>query len=241
VPWIRGREGYPGGLDAGGWTALGALLGRAHAADVPPELRERLPQEDYRPPWAAAQRAVRLPPTARPADAPTEELREIWREVGTTLALLAERAEALGRELRARRPPLVLCHADPHLMNVLVDGGGQPWLIDWDDARMAPRECDLMFVVGGLFADQPVGARELAWFGRGYGDTRVDPALLAYYRCSRALEDIAGPAVEVLDPRRSRAERAASLANARFSLAPGGILTLALEALGTLERSLSKD
>jgi len=179
---------------------------------------------------------VRLPPPGAPAaDELADRLREVWLPVAADLERVAGRTEALGPRLRARRPPAVLCHADPHLLNVLVDGDGRPWLIDWDDARLAPRECDLMFVVGGLFADAPVGARELAWFGEGYGDTAVDPALLAYYRCSRALEDVAGPALEVLDRDRPAAERARALAIIRFSLARGGILTLALAALDALD------
>jgi hypothetical protein len=44
----------------------------------------------------AALRAVRLPPPARTANAPAEELREIWREVGATLTLLAERPRRWG-------------------------------------------------------------------------------------------------------------------------------------------------
>jgi spectinomycin phosphotransferase len=44
----------------------------------------------------------------------------------------------------------VLCHADLHTWNVLVDGDGRLWLVDWDEAILAPRERDLMFLVGGI-------------------------------------------------------------------------------------------
>jgi Ser/Thr protein kinase RdoA (MazF antagonist) len=44
----------------------------------------------------------------------------------------------------------VLCHADLHTWNVLVDSVGDLWIADWDEAVLAPRERDLMFVVGGI-------------------------------------------------------------------------------------------
>ena len=60
------------------------------------------------------------------------------------------RADRLGRELAGEPFPLVLCHADLHTWNVLVDAGGRLWIADWDEAVLAPRERDLFFVVGGI-------------------------------------------------------------------------------------------
>jgi len=91
--------------------------------------------------------------------------------------------------LRAKRPPLVLCHADVHPNSVLVDTADQFWPVDWDDTRLDPKECDLMMGVGGL-GSYPAGPREESWFLRGYGSTFLDPVALAYYRHVRAVGDI---------------------------------------------------
>ena len=45
-------------------------------------------------------------------------------------------AEGLGRPLAQRAPALVLCHADVHTGNVLLDAGGQLWIVDWDETLL---------------------------------------------------------------------------------------------------------
>lgn len=87
-----------------------------------------------------------------------------------------------------------------------------------------------MFVVQGVIAAAPVSAREQSWFFEGYGPAELDPVRLGYYRCSWALQDIAGFASAVLEPWRPR-ERAHALASFRSLLSPNGIVELALTSL----------
>jgi spectinomycin phosphotransferase len=61
--------------------------------------------------------------------------------------------------------------------------------VDWDDTLLAPRERDLMFVIGGLRREL-VGPREEALFFQGYGAITVNPLALAYYRYARAVSDL---------------------------------------------------
>ena len=68
---------------------------------------------------------------------------------GTIIAALVDRADRMGRELAAEPFPRVLCHTDLHTWNVLVDAGRRLWIVDWDEAVLAPPGRDLMFVVGG--------------------------------------------------------------------------------------------
>ena len=85
--------------------------------------------------------------------------------------------------------PLVLCHADLHTWNVMIDGDGELWLIDWDEVIRAPKERDLMFVVGGI-STSLIQPHETEWFFEGYGETTVDPLALSYYRHAWAVQDI---------------------------------------------------
>ena len=48
-----------------------------------------------------------------------------------------------------------------------------------------------MYAGGGQFANRRTPQEEEALFYRGYGETTIDPAALAYYRYERIVEDIA--------------------------------------------------
>ena len=75
-----------------------------------------------------------------------------WAARRTEILALVERTEDLGPRVERLALPLVLCHADLHTWNVMIDGDGEPWLVDWDEVILAPKERDLMFVVGGIGA-----------------------------------------------------------------------------------------
>jgi spectinomycin phosphotransferase len=120
-----------------------------------------------------------------------------------------------------------LCHADLHTWNVLVDSDQQLWIVDWDEAVVAPRERDLMFVVGGICAGL-VSPDDTRAFFQGYGRARVDPVLLAYYRCAWAVQDIAAYAEEaVLSPGLGASIRRAALEGFVSLFEPGNIVDLA--------------
>jgi hypothetical protein len=70
-----------------------------------------------------------------------------WAGRGRFMAAL-HRAARLGRAVAAARPELVLCHADLHLANLLVDAEGRLWVVDWDGLQLTPRERDLLFATG---------------------------------------------------------------------------------------------
>ncbi|MGA4843592.1 phosphotransferase enzyme family protein [Streptomyces sp. G45] len=236
VPWVSDARALDdGAMDAELWVAYGELLGRVHATPVTDELARALPKEEYRHEGLTAfvrdvdQRLRAAPPPA--ADAHHRAVAAEWGAAADRVARLLERADALGVELRARpAAPLVVCHGDPHLGNVLCGGPGRVWLIDWDDAVLAPRERDLMFVLGGVLYFAPVGPREQRWFFEGYGAVAdPDPDRLAYYRTVRALEDLAHPAVQAADPDRwPEAERVAALEIVRGVLSPAGLVEQAL-------------
>ena len=99
-------------------------------------------------------------------------------------------------------------------------------------AVLAPRELDLMFVIGGVLAFAPVTTEEQSWFFGGYGDIDLDPERLAYYRCTRALVDLVDPAAQAADVRLSERERADAMSIVEGVLSPTGLATLALSSVG---------
>jgi spectinomycin phosphotransferase len=152
APWISADRALDGGMTAQRWTSYGALLAKVHATKPTPALGAALPREHYsNDRMAALSRTIdRRLRTAAPADALEEELATTWKASYEVIAGLLELSDELGRKLPAEDAPVVICHADPHLGNVLVGPANEAWLIDWDDAVLAPREQDLMFVLGGM-------------------------------------------------------------------------------------------
>lgn len=220
VAWVSGKRPIWEGMTDADWESFGALLAQVHAA--PP--LEGLPVEEH---THDRVKAVALAVDERvkePFDALTEALASAWS--ADRMARVLDRADQLGYLLRGRPQSNVVCHADPHLGNLLLGPDAQVWLIDWDDAILAPPERDLMFVLHDVLALGP--ARPSAFFA-GYGQVELDADRLAYYRCVRALEDVADPAAQVLDPDRwTEQERVEALSIARGQLSPAGLVDLAL-------------
>ncbi|MEU4607838.1 phosphotransferase [Kribbella sp. NPDC023972] len=218
TPWIDGVRAGEAGLTSEQWTEYGVLLRRVHEAEPPERLRNALPRHspvNARIPALGQQLQLRLT-TEPPADDVEAELAEVWEEHQDTITGL----------LTARAPepstPRVVCHADPHLGNVLVDG--RVHLIDWDDVVLAPREQDLMFMLGGLGSLGPTSDEHLTAFFTGYGDVELDQPAVTYYRHARALEDVVLWAEQAL----AGPDREDCIDILRGVLGPGGLAQLAL-------------
>ncbi len=125
------------------------------------------------------------------------DLAAMFEEKFDEVAAIVWRAEALGWELKDRIVRGVVCHADIHLGNLLVDAADGLHLVDWEQSILAPIERDIVFFTEGAFGTTQ---REEELFAEGYGDFKTDPLLMAYYRYSRAVEDLSGFAREILFP-----------------------------------------
>jgi spectinomycin phosphotransferase len=146
------------------------------------------------------------------------------------------RAEELGRRFAATNPPFVICHADIHTNNVLVDEDDHGiWVTDWDEAVLAPRERDVMFAVDGGISRKVVTPHAEALFLQGYhresGPVDVDPLGLAYYRYAWAVSDIGSYGEQVLyRSDLGPATREESIERFLSLFAPGSIVALAFES-----------
>ncbi|MER5337792.1 phosphotransferase [Micromonospora sp. NPDC002717] len=241
VPWVSDARALGGAMTAEHWRAYGELLAAVHDVAVTDDLAALLP------PGGAAHAAIVA--AARGVDARlrglrpgdqgdplVDELARIWSGARGTVAALARGVERLGDELRDRPGPAVVCHGDPHLGNLLLGPEGRVWLIDWDDAVLAPRECDLMFLIGGVLAFAPVTAAQQAAAFAGYGRVDVDATRLAWFLSVRALDDIGDWSRQVLDAASAEADRRQALDIVRGLVSPHGLVTLADAALADLAR-----
>jgi spectinomycin phosphotransferase len=228
-PMLDARAGADGGLSARQWRQLGDAVRRVHAVRLPPELARLVGREAFRP-----SRRELIPDLeallAGGADDPlTSELAGSWRARQGVIDGLVQQADELGRHLARLSFPQVLCHADLHTRNVLVDADEQPWIVDWDEVTLAPRERDLMFVVGGGIGHGMVRPGDTDRFFEGYGQVAVDPRLLAYYRIAWAVQDIAACGEQVLLlPAVGEVTRRAAVDGFVGMFRPGNIVDLAL-------------
>jgi spectinomycin phosphotransferase len=227
-PFVEGRRGLDGGLDDRQWERLGRFARALHAMTLPDDLAALVPREAFRPREVEA--FPRVDAAAMAATHATDEARDLadaWRANRTLIAGVVDRTAALARELARRDLPQVLCHADSHTGNVLVDGAGDIWVIDWDEVVLAPKERDLMFSVGGI-SRELVSEPATAHFLAGYGDTAIDSVAMSYYRHAWATQDVVGYAEQVLlDETQTDADRAEAARIFRILFRPGEIVDIA--------------
>jgi len=233
-PFIDGRMGADGGLSEQHWRALGATLKQIHSDPLTPDLRRIVPREAFIPSRRSVMTDLEASIAGQAFANPQErELTAFWHARRDEIHRLVERADALGSQLRQASAPLVVCHADLHTWNVLLDTAGQLWLVDWDETILAPKERDLMFVVGGIGSGL-VSPRETACFLQGYGDAVVDPCTLTYYRYAWAVQDMAAYGEQVFFMPDLGAETRRDAVRGFISLfGPGNIVALAFASDGS--------
>jgi len=215
------------------WIELGRTVKLIHMSQLPPELMQIVPRETFVPP----QRSVitnlenAIDGQIR-ADSVQRELAAFWRSRRDQIRNLVHRADALGPWLREASAPVVLCHADLHTRNVLLEGSRELWIVDWDETVLAPKERDLMFFVGGIMREllQP---HHTEYFFRGYGDAAIDPDALSYYRYAWALQDIAAIGEQVFfQPELGEESRQRAFRGFMQLFEPGNIVSIASGAGG---------
>lgn len=98
------------------------------------------------------------------------------------------RLKTLQTRAKAAQPEMVVCHTDLHGNNLMRDAQGNLYLLDWENAMIAPREHDMIF-----FAGDPPGVWDVFWpvYRRRFPGVELDPYLLSFYFHRRGLEDIA--------------------------------------------------
>ncbi len=224
-PFVEGENAAVAGLSDSQWVEFGSTLRAVHDSGLHERYSGRLPAETFAlASTALVRRLSSVVDGTRFEGVAATRVAAFWTEHADRIDWSLARAETLGTQLRAKPFGFVLCHADIHAANILVREGGQIYLIDWHGPLIAPRERDLLFVVGSTIA-RAVAPREEALFFDGYGRVEVDPVALAYYRYERVVEDIgeAGRSV-FLDPSLGEETRAAEAELVMRYFEPGGMI-----------------
>lgn len=191
-PFLTGGTAMQKGLTPAQWEEIGSTMQAVHSVDLPENLAQLLPQEhfsqDYRMRTANFMQQILSGELDR---GPQSVVSNCLRNRQNEIRHLLGRAEYLGRKFSCGKPvSLVTCHADLHKWNIFVGDDDGLYIIDWDSARLAPRECDLMYIGGNIGGDK-ADPYEIPAFYQGYSGSNIDPEIIAYYRFERIVEDIA--------------------------------------------------
>jgi spectinomycin phosphotransferase len=229
-PFLEGSTAVEVGMSEQQWLELGSTMQKVHATSLPTKFLDIMRRETFVPKWLNLVKQLQTQLHQQTFTDPLhQQLANIWKEQNKTIQRLAESAETLGRRLKESNPPSILCHADLHTWNVLVDKQSHVWIVDWDETVLAPKERDLMFVIGGI-SRQLVKPENEAAFLSGYGSTSVDTLALAYYRYAWAIDDIGSFTEQMLTPGEGEANKQYALELFQKVFEPGNIVQIALES-----------
>ena len=227
-PFVAGHDGYEANLSDRHWRELGATLKHIHEVELSPDLLNHIRREAFSPQWRDAVRkylehaedGVFADPLAEKLAAflvvkrdeilylvgRAEQLAQIF-QARLSQAHLSQAHLSQARHPMARSPEFVLCHADVHAGNILIGAGDAFYIVDWDEAILAPKERDLMSIGGSLMGGWRSPQEEEALFYPAYGQALIDPIGLAYYRYERIIEDIAVICEQIFSSTGSVADR----------------------------------
>jgi thiamine kinase-like enzyme len=120
-------------------------------------------------------------PQQAPIVAHLEQLKELQAVVRSTYAKGVDN-------------PMVVCHTDLHGGNLMTDGEGNLYILDWENAMIAPLEHDMIFFAG------ETGFFETFWpnYTRHFRSASLDLELLRFYFYRRGLEDVADFILRIL-------------------------------------------
>ena len=227
-PYVEGRDGFERNLSDEQWTEFGAALKMLHTAQIPALLTDGIPREEFSPRWRDTVKSFLARLEAQSVGEPVAvAMAAFLKTKKAETRELVERAEGLAHRLQARPLEFILCHADMHAWNLLVAEQGAFYMVDWDTLIFAPKERDLMFIGAGLGGNGHPPLEEETLFYRGYGQTRIDPVALAYYRYERIIEDIGVFCEQIFLSDEGGEDRQQAFEYLQSNYLPGGALELA--------------
>lgn len=234
-PYMEGRDGYEVRLSERQWVEFGKALKGIHAATVPQKLVSRIQREIYSPQWREKVSIFLSQIEHRDFDDPIAvELAAFLRAKRAGILDLVGRAEQLAQALQAQTQEYILCHADLHAGNLLMDAQGAFYIVDWDDPLLAPKERDLMFIGGALMGGWCTPQEEETLFYQGYGQTQIDPSALTYYRYERIIQDIAAFCEQIIMTEAGGEDREQALRYLKSNFLPEGTIAIARKSDQTL-------
>ena len=230
-PFVEGHNGFERNLSHQQWIEFGAALKSFHSAELPPAISQSIQREKFSPKWRDIVKMFLERIREDTFDEPVAlEMAAFLKTKSDETLELVKRAQRLAQTLQRQPPAYILCHADIHGWNLLIDHNSEAlYMVDWDTLIFAPKERDLMFIGSGLGDSGYTLQEEETTFYQGYGKTQINPIAMAYYRYERIIEDIAVFCEQIFLSDAGRADRKQSLEHLKSNFLPKGTIETACQ------------
>jgi spectinomycin phosphotransferase len=233
-PYIEGQDGFSTNLQDDQWQELGKTIKQIHTLKLPPSIQDKIPQESYSQKWRQTLELLdELINDLVVPDSVALATTQFINDHLSIIYLLMDHAERLSQGIENHNQDFVLCHADLHAGNIMLDQKGKIFVIDWDQPILAPKERDLMFIGSGI-GNVWNKDHEQELFYEGYGPVKINLPLLAYYRIDRILEDIAIYCQLLLQSSNGGLDRKKWYQELAAQFDNNGVVAIALETTATV-------
>jgi spectinomycin phosphotransferase len=230
-PFVEGRNGFARKLSNQQWVEFGAALKQFHVSHFPSAITNGIERENFSSQWRDTVKRYleRIEKEVFTEPVAVDLANFLKSKIDETLELI-QRAGQFAQALRKQDPENILCHADIHGWNLLIDNNGALYIVDWDTLVFAPKERDLMFIGGGLGNSGYTPQEEEAMFYQGYGQTEINQIAIGYYRCERIIEDLAVYCEQIFLSDDGGEDRREALENVKSNFLPGGTIEVAYQS-----------
>ncbi|MCE2951080.1 MAG: phosphotransferase [Alphaproteobacteria bacterium] len=228
-PYVEGHTGAGTPLSKEHWHDFGAAVKNLHLTGFPENVTQDIPKEQFSSTAGIVVKEFLTRIEGPPFETHVaKKTAAFLHSKSAEIRRIIEQTEILANILQSRPLEKVLCHADLHGWNLLIDQSSTLFIVDWDTLIFAPKERDLMFVGAGIWDTTLSQAEESAYFYAGYGQATINHEALCYYRFERILQDLEEYVTHIISSQR---EDAKSLAESFH------YLTSNFRADGTIERA----
>jgi spectinomycin phosphotransferase len=189
-PYVEGRNGVEAKLSDQQWAQFGEAIKKLHSTDSPASITKDVSRETFSSKWRETVKASLMHIDNEVFEEPVAVKMALFlKSKRCEILKLVERAEELALAIQKQPIDYVLCHADMHGWNLIVDKEAL-YIVDWDTPIFAPKERDLMFIGAGIWDSGLTPDEEESLFYQGYGQTKINQDAMAYYRFERIIQDI---------------------------------------------------
>lgn len=130
-PYVEGRNGVDTNLSEDHWAQFGAAIKRLHNTDIPALITKDVPQETFSSQWRETVKAFLVRIENEIFEEPVAiKMALFLKSKSSEILKLVERAEELAITIQKQPLTYVLCHADMHGWNLIIDKENALYIVD---------------------------------------------------------------------------------------------------------------